>query len=947
VKLSDSQQAAVDSRAPVLQILACAGSGKTEVLARRVVRLVTDGEDPASIVAFTFTDKAAAEMKARIERRAAEADPSFADVPPTARGLFVGTIHSYCLQLLQTLGPYQAYDALTEERHWALLLRVARRLGIVDLFARLSSAGKIASAPAVTTFVQSLEVVYNERIDRQTLRERAPEFARVLEHYERLLDSMKLIPFHLMIDHACDLLGPEGQLRESLQGQIRHVLVDEYQDLNPAQEEILRAFVGMGATLTVVGDDDQAIYQWRGGDVELCLRFSDRYGGDQITLGENRRSKMRIVGLSRVVAEQLPERLSKDIRAGRPDEDDCVEFVRVEGGTSDEAEMIARRIQQLVARGHRHGDIAVLCRSVRTSAPPVVETFRERGIPHHVVGRLSILTRPEMALVARIFVLWAGGSWYPGDGRVAEVVTQERLAADIAELTGRSPKEAGRIVTELERMGREARSDGVWDIITVYNQILRLLNFPDNEEAQRRDMGLGRMSEILADFDHAARRAIPQAALDQLTPAGAEEATEDAVVDPEGPSGGAPTPSPGGVSGTPGEIYLARLRSFLEEYCSRAAEEQPEGPVEAIDAVHIMTVHQAKGLEFPVVFVPAVIEGRFPSSLTGKPQSWYVPGDMFDGDRYEGREEDEKRLFYVALTRARELLLLSYFTQHRTSRASPSRFLRDLSSAMSLMVPFGGASPCPATRANGDEASIELDFSSLSAYIECEFKYWLRERCGFQPPLARELGFGKFLHYAIAELARRAGNARVPTLNDLKDVMQDFYLPFAGPIPFQKLRASAQRRLETYLSRYGDELTRTLQSEVPFEVPIQEARLLGRMDLVLLAPDGSQQDVVLVDFKTSEGRPPSELHQNQLRLYAEACRALGLNPVQLIIHDLDSDMGGRVPVDQDEEQTKSFRKQLGGWVSGIRAGRFRPSESPAACQDCDFHTFCRHSGEEH
>ena len=135
MELTASQDQAVRARGPALQILACAGSGKTEVLARRVVRYLLRGTPPEGIVAFTFTEKAARELKTRIETRAAEADQRYSTLPPCAAGLFVGTIHSYCLHLLQKLGgTYELSDPLPEEREWALLQRFARRLGIVSLF---------------------------------------------------------------------------------------------------------------------------------------------------------------------------------------------------------------------------------------------------------------------------------------------------------------------------------------------------------------------------------------------------------------------------------------------------------------------------------------------------------------------------------------------------------------------------------------------------------------------------------------------------------------------------------------------------------------------------------------------------------------------------------------------------------------------------------------------
>jgi DNA helicase II / ATP-dependent DNA helicase PcrA len=304
-----------------LQIVACAGSGKTEVLARRAARLLTLTPDPASIVAFTFTEKAAAELKARIEARAAEADQRFRELPPAGRGMFIGTTHAWALQALQELGGiYETVDALTEEQEWALLHRVARRIGLVDLYAELvgKETTKIAVSQAIGVFLRSAEVVHEERISRAVLHAAAPRFARVLERYEWLLERMRLLPFRLMIARAVDELEPGGQLERRLQGQLQHVLVDEYQDFNRVQDRLLARLADLGATITVVGDDDQAIYQWRGGEVELFVSFPRRFADVQrVALGTNHRCRPEIVRFATPVVKGLPHRIDKDLRRFR------------------------------------------------------------------------------------------------------------------------------------------------------------------------------------------------------------------------------------------------------------------------------------------------------------------------------------------------------------------------------------------------------------------------------------------------------------------------------------------------------------------------------------------------------------------------------------------------------------------------------------------------------
>jgi hypothetical protein len=166
------------------------------------------------------------------------------------------------------------------------------------------------------------------------------------------------------------------------------------------------------------------------------------------------------------------------------------------------------------------------------------------------------------------------------------------------------------------------------------------------------------------------------------------------------------------------------------------------------------------------------------------------------------------------------------------------------------------------------------------------------------------------------------------------------YLPFAGPIAREKLYKAARRRLDHYVRRHGVELRRAVGPEWQFEVPLEAARIAGRVDLVLRAEGGSEKDVELVDFKTASNRPPSEHHKNQLRLYAEAARVVGWNPVRLAIHDLDADNGGRIAIEDDASAAGTFRTELHGWVERIVSGDFEPPRRRTACAACDFARLC-------
>jgi DNA helicase-2/ATP-dependent DNA helicase PcrA len=258
----------------------------------------------------------------------------------------------------------------------------------------------------------------------------------------------------------------------------------------------------------------------------------------------------------------------------------------------------------------------------------------------------------------------------------------------------------------------------------------------------------------------------------------------------------------------------------------------------------------------------------------------------------------------------------------------------------------------PALTGNvAEDELLDVDFSSLVTYSDCSYRYWLRHVCGFQPPVAPELGFGKLLHHLVAELARGSATGGPPSEAEVDDIWEkSFYLPFAGPVPARKLREAIRRRAKAYVREFGDELTRTIQPEARFEVPIDGARVRGRIDLMLQAEGDSPRQVELIDFKTSSNRPPSETHENQLRMYAAAVERLGLEPVRLAIHDLDTDLPSgdspRVEVSNDEEEREAFRDRLGSLVEGIRDGVFMPAEDRTRCRSCDFRRFCRYAPAE-
>ncbi|MGH2951702.1 MAG: ATP-dependent helicase [Solirubrobacterales bacterium] len=400
--LSGDALAAVQHRGSHLQIIAGAGSGKTEVVAQRVVDLLAEGAPAESIVAFTFTERAAEELKLRIARRVE--DRLGREALDRLTNLFVGTIHAHCFRLLQQRVPrYETYDVLDDNRLTAFLAREGKRLGLRRLDPRERLFASIAA------FIKGVEVVENELLDPTTM----PEPLRtVLLAYYETLDRYRLLTYGQQVVRAVrELERPE--LAAEVQAEVRQLIVDEYQDVNPAQERLIELLAGRSVELCVVGDDQQAIYQWRGSNVRNILDFRDRY--DEVATFEistNRRSRPQLIEVANRFARTIPERIEKEMAADRASAGSEPEIVVWSGDAEDvEAGWIASLIHDLHdLRGVRFRDIAVLVRS-SAAYRRLVEQFATFDIPVQPGGRTGLFDQPEAVVIGKTFAWLADVEW--------------------------------------------------------------------------------------------------------------------------------------------------------------------------------------------------------------------------------------------------------------------------------------------------------------------------------------------------------------------------------------------------------------------------------------------------------------------------------------------------------------------------------------------------------
>ena len=628
--LTGDARAAVLHRGSHLQIIASAGSGKTEVISQRVVDLLAGGAAPESIVAFTFTEKAAASLKARIQKRAAErlGEDALGRLAP----MYVGTIHAYCFRLLQTYVPrYEAFDVLDENRLAAFLAREGRRIQIKDLAPNTLFA-------SMKTFIANLEVVENELIAEAALQE---PFASVYSNYLERLDAFRLLTFGQLTARAVAELDNPATLA-AVRAPLEHLIVDEYQDVNPAQERLIELLSADGVELCVVGDDDQAIYQWRGTDVRNIREFTTRHpGAATFQIAVNRRSRPEIIKLANRCSSNISDRLAKQMK---PDRSAAPHEVVLWAANTEreQAETIADAIDAARKRGHGYGDIAILLRA-RTSLPVLLDVLEHRGVPVKPDGRTNLFLQQDAQRFGKLCAFLADHDWRPehfGNGAKVELdgLTDELAVAFAIDKGRRAPLRRFLAAWRVEAHAPTQRANLVRD----FYALLELLDVHawdlDDPTVVTRMGTLARCSQILADYENVARRARIDSNNNGEVIGGQDR----------------------------GEWYFRWLAIFVQNYAHGAYEDFDGEDDVAIDAVQIGTIHQAKGLEWPIVFVPSVIAGRFPSKYTGQARAtWYVPTTLFNQARYNGSVEDERRLLYVALTRARDQLLVSSFGAHK------------------------------------------------------------------------------------------------------------------------------------------------------------------------------------------------------------------------------------------------------------------------------------------
>lgn len=913
MKLTANQVDAVNHAEGNLQLIACAGSGKTEVVAQHITKLLPPlaeggmGLKPGNVVAFTFTEKAAAELKQRVLDRCRERLPGLVGMAE----MYIGTIHGFSLDLLRTEVPrYLKYDILNEVQQVLFVNRNSAKSGLTAT-ATLQGV-KLKRYVDTRLYIEAMSILRESEVDWKALN--GTSILDAYNAYTALLNERDEFDYSAILQCAVEALGRETSLRSRLSERVKVAIVDEYQDVNPVQEKLIRELHGLGAKVKVVGDDDQTIYQWRGSDVENILSFVDRYAPvETIKLEANFRSSPGITDIARLVIEKNPSRLEKAMESTNAQAYEPGDIVALQlPSPEEEADYIAGTCKALrgtiidddgSGRPISWSDMAVLVRYSKFGEP-IRRAFAREGIPFVSVGMDTLFEAPEGEAARQLFYFMANRAsreealkaWRDADLGIADATLDSAL------------KQAEQTRAKMTAEEQDVR-------FSVYNIQRQFIGFLEQiglrEEVVPNDRGptvfynLGKFSQAISDFESIYFHSRP----------------------------------------------LQKYESFADflNYQAEDAYGQSTGAEEkfvALDAVQILTIHRAKGLQWPVVFVPQLVKNHFPASPRGGRNVWHiVPPQAVSGQaRFRGSEADERRLFYVAVTRSQKHLHLTTAPTPGSNRyVHPSPFFHDVleSKFVKRLKTNYDDRERGEPRSKPSVSNVNLSFSDIRYYFECPYQFKMRTLYGFNAPLDEALGYGKTLHDALAELHQRAisgAHIQPPDADELVD--RHLHVPFAYPTLRETMRASAKRTVERYIEARQSEFDKIEFSEKAIEVALEDGvNVSGRIDLVRRRDTNS---IAIVDLKSTQRAQAEELTEAQLHIYALGYRELTGKDADFVeTYELDTQT--RKPRAVDADLIADVISKVKATADALRANSFPAAPNAIQCGRCDFSKLCSSS----
>lgn len=943
MQINPEQKKAVQHENGPILVVAGAGTGKTRVISERVRHLIkTRNIQPQEILALTFTEKAAQEMSDRV-----------ADIMPLGyEEPWITTFHSFADRILSRegieIGLDPTYKILSGPEQWLL---VKNNLFKFDLkyFLPLGNPTKFISA--ILTFISRLQ---DEYISPQELenfvkghdfdteeRARWQELVKIYKKYQEIKIENSKLDFGDLITWLIKLFEERPNILKKYRQQFKHVLVDEFQDTNYAQYQLVKMLcpADLGTkesgerSLLTVGDDSQSIYKFRGAAISNILEFMKDYPeAEMVTLTKNYRSGQKILDPAyKLIQNNNPDTLESKLGISKElvsqvDFEQKPKALQTEN-LEDEVELVISKIYEVLAKepSYTYKDVAILARA-NNHLDPYVMALRKHGLPYQLVGNRGLYDQDEIRDVLALLKIIVN----PLDS----INLYRALNIDSFEIPQK-------VITGLLSSSKYKKVD-LWELL------------PENKNPM-----LQEFYKLILKYQDRITKTLPvQFVYDLVHESGylniylEKETIENHL----------------SIKNL--DLFLNKVKKFEVDYQSEnkelpnvvdlvdyvdslieAGDNPAQAEIEDIDTINLLTVHSAKGLEFPVVFMVNLVSGRFPTR--NRKDVIEIPDELVKETLPTGDEhiQEERRLFYVGMTRAKKYLYMVTAKDYGGTRErKPTGYIKETGIKLEQVDADSIASKKPDQKSLfGVETSYRqrllsetdftprfLSYSQLDTYEICPLRYKYSYVLNVPAAPSHNLSFGISIHDTLRDFHQKLLFKDVSLEEMLEMYKQNWHPLGYENEKHRKMRfESGKELLEDYYERHKDDEVKPLEIEKAFNLTIDGIRFYGRIDRI----DPLDGGVEIIDYKTGSTKDQKYVDSDrQVAYYAIGAKeALGLKPKKLTYYYLES--GDKISTTRTDEQLAEVKKEAKETIEKIKDGDFKATPG-MHCNWCDYNEIC-------
>lgn len=960
-RLNKEQKEAVKHKDGPLLIIAGAGTGKTTVITERIKYLILSKKaKPDEVLALTFTEKAAQEMEERVD----------VSMPYGYTEMWISTFHSFCDRVLRQevlhIGLDPNYKLMAEAETIQLVRDNIEEFDL-DYFRTKGNPTKFVGAMLQHfSRLQDEDVTpedylkYAGRLKKKKKKteeeklevKKTMELAKAFKKYEELKVKNGFFDFGDLITKTLKLFRERKNILKEYQEKFKHILVDEFQDTNYAQNELAILLAGRDKNITVCGDDDQSIYRFRGAAVSNIVQFRKNFKDVKIVvLTKNYRSTQEILDKAYTLIKhndpdrlEAVEKIDKRLKSQRDKAKGDIQFIHADRA-ENEAETVARKIETLVEEGeYGYGDVAILVRA-NNHAEPFVRALGRVGIPHQFLGPGRLFRQPEVIdLISYLRVLYNfedSVSFYrvlsldyfdisPRDmAAIGNYSRRKNISLfeatetiDDIYVSSKTKKTVKKLLEMIKKHLKKVRDESAGQLLYNFLEetglLQKLLN-PDTPVAEKRAKNISKFFDKLKTYevDH-------------------DEASVSSVVD------------------------WIELSSELGESPLAADFDWSE-----VDAVNILTAHSAKGLEFPIVFLVNLVSRRFPT--TQRREKIPIPEKLIKELLPQGdyHIQEERRLFYVGMTRAGDRLFLTgadyYGEGKRKKKLSPFIFEALGDDVVAAERPSDVEQLSFLDYKSQDEKEVVskygfhidyLSYSQISTFQICPLHYKLQYILKIPTPPRAALSFGSSIHDVLRDFYVAVKGGEKPSEKLIKELLKDSWVDegYDSKSHERENYKRGEALLLGYLRKEFDRKNLPVVVEKMFKVPLRRGEkredflmIGGRMDRV----DEKDGKIRIVDYKTGESVPSQRVVDSdlQLSLYALAATSIKEPPfdkkpeeVELNLYYLEEQK--KITTKRTTEDLEKAKEEIFRIRKEIEESDFRCS-GHLFCDNCEYALMCR------